>query len=342
LRICIFGAGAIGGHFAVKLARSGHEVSVIARGAQLAAIRERGLALRSGDQLLTAQVAASSEPKDFGAQDVVLVTTKATALPSIAAQIAPLIGKDTLVVFTQNGMTWWYPHGLPARCPAPPRLPIFDLAESFLSIMRTDQVIGGLIYSANELEAPGVVRNNSPEHNRLEIAPIDGREDAAVAALRAALEEADIRSPDPGDIRSIVWSKLMNNMSGSVLALVTGNRSDAARDDPGLREVYRRIVREGMAIAAAHGYPLDDKLDPERMIARLLNHKPSLLQDYEQRRPMEIAEIVLAPLAFARAQNVPTPTLDTLAAIAAKLAKDRGLVTLDEAQQAPLWASSAK
>lgn len=326
MRICIYGAGASGGHFAVRLARAGHEVSVIARGPHLAAIRSDGLALRSGDEILKANVAASDNPAEFGEQDVVIVATKATALPQIATQIRSVVGKNSLVVFPQNGMTWWYPLGLPPSLPKPPVLPIFDLADSFLSAMRVDQIVGGLIYSANEIEAPGVIRNNSPDHNRMDIGAIDGGESDGVAALRQALEQAGIVSPKVDDIRAAVWTKLLTNMSGSTLALATGARSDAVRGDEGLKEVYRRIVREGLAITAAHGFPLGDKLDPDKMIARLLNHKPSLLQDYEQGRPMEIAEIILAPVAFARAANLATPTLDTLAAIATKLARDRGLL----------------
>lgn len=329
MRICIYGAGASGGHFAVRLARGGHAVSVIARGAHLAAIREKGLQLRSGDEVLSATVAAGEKPADFGPQDVVIVATKATALPVIAAQIAPLVGKDTLVIFPQNGMTWWYPVGLPSRHPEPPALPIFDLAKPFLAAMRPDQVIGGIIYSANEVEAPGVIKNNSPTHNRMEIAFIDQASAMrdTLGALRADFESAGILSPDPGDIRAAVWTKLVNNMSGSTIGLATASPSDGARKDPALAEIYCRVMREGLSIAAAHGYRLD--LDPGRMLWRLLNHKASILQDYEQSRPMEVAEIVLAPLAFARAAKIATPTLDTIAAIVTKLAKDRGLIGRD-------------
>jgi 2-dehydropantoate 2-reductase len=329
LRICIYGAGASGGHFAVRLARAGHDVSVVARGPHLAAIRDGGLRLRTGGEVLSARVAAGEAPGDFGPQDVVIVATKATALPAIAPQIAPLVGDDTLVIFPQNGMTWWYPVGLPASHPVPPAIPIFDLAKPFLAAMRPDQVIGGIIYSANEVEAPGVIKNNSPDHNRLEIAALatNSAHSRDVAALRETFERAGILSPDPGDIRAALWTKLVNNMSGSAIGLATRSTSDGARKDKAMAEIYRRVVREGLGIAAAHGYTLG--LDPERMLARLLNHKASLLQDYEQGRPMEIAEIVLAPLAFARAAGLATPSLDTLAAIVTKLAKDRGLVGAD-------------
>ena len=326
MRICIYGAGATGGHFAVKLARAGHDVSVIARGPHLAAIRDNGLTLRAGGDTLTAKVAASDNATDFGAQDVVIVATKATALPSIAAQIAPVIGKDSLVIFPQNGMPWWYPLGLSSKHPTPPQVPLFDLARTFLSAMRAEQVAGGSIYSANEIVAPGIVHNKSPEQNRLDIGAITGHESNAIQDLRKALEQAGILSPVPDDIRAVIWRKLLTNMSGSALALATESTSDSVQKDEGLKEIHRRITREGLAIAEAHGYSLQGQAAPTRKGTLPLNHKPSLLQDYERRRPMEIAEIILAPVEFARAANVATPTLDTVAAIITKMARDRGLV----------------
>jgi 2-dehydropantoate 2-reductase len=122
-----------------------------------------------------------------------------------------------------------------------------------------------------------------------------------------------------------MWSKLIVNMSSSVIALVTENKSSISRTDPALGEIYLRTVKEGLDIARAHGYPLDDKVDPIAMLARLVEHKPSILQDYELRRPMEIGEIVAAPIAFARAAGISTPTLDTLGAIAIRKARDRNL-----------------
>jgi len=326
LQFCIYGAGAGGGHFAVKLARAGHEVSLIARGPHLAAIRASGLRMIGGPETLSVNVAATDDPRELGKQEIIIVSTKATALASVAAQIGPLIGDDTLVIFPQNGMAWWYPVGLRPELPTPPPIPIFDLAKPFLAVMRPDQVLGGIIYSANELAAPGVIKNNSPAHNRLEFAPIGGAAPGKLSAIRRALEDAGIVSPDIADMRASVWIKLLNNMSGSTIALATGSTSDATRADPGLSEVYCRLVREGLNVAAAHGYPLDDKMDPEKMLGRLLHHKPSLLQDYEAGRPMEISVIVQAPIAFARAAGIATPTLDTLGAIVSKLAKDRGLI----------------
>jgi 2-dehydropantoate 2-reductase len=223
-------------------------------------------------------------------------------------------------------MSWWYPEGLPPARPAPPDLPIFRLRRRFLEVMKAHQVLGGSIYSANVMTAPGVIRNNSPERNELVLDAIAPGREGLANPLRATLEAAGIGSPPVNDIRRTIWSKLVTNMSGSAIALATEHRSSISRTDPALGETYLRVVREGMDIARAHGYSLDEVVNPDRLRAGLLDHKPSLLQDYEQRRPMEIAEIIAAPVAFARAQNVMTPTLDALAAIVTRRARDRGLI----------------
>jgi 2-dehydropantoate 2-reductase len=324
MRICIYGAGASGGHFAVRLAGAGHDVSVVARGAHLAAIQQRGLTLLSGDTRATAQPRAADDPASLGAQDVVIVAVKATALGGV--MLAPLIGPETQVVFPQNGMSWWYPLDLPRGAPAPPDLPIFRLASGFLPMLRIDQVLGGSIYSANDVPEPGVIRNTSPQHNALVIGEVTQARDPRVAALRELLATAGIASPDTPDMRRVVWSKLIVNMSGSTIALATENRSSISRSDPALGQIYQRLVREGMAIAAAHGHDLAGDIDPDLLRARLLDHRPSLLQDYDRHRPMELAEIVQAPQAFARSVGIATPTLDTLAAIVLRRARDRGLV----------------
>jgi 2-dehydropantoate 2-reductase len=322
----VVGAGGTGGHFAVKLATAGHDVSVIARGAHLAAINANGLTLREGEKTLTANLRASENPDELGAQDVVLVTVKATGLAGIAATLAPLIGPRTLVAFPQNGMSWWYPLDLPAHLPTPPNLPVFARAQDFLPLMTVPQIAGGSIYSANEVLHPGIIRNNSPGRNTLTLGLIAPGFEAILDDAQSALEAAGITSPQVPDIRRVIWSKLLVNMSGSAIALATENKASICREDAALAEIYRRVVNEGLQIAAAHGYPLQDSVDPEKLLARLVDHKPSLLQDYEQRRPMEVAEIIEAPAAFARAANIATPTLDTLAAIITRRARDRGLI----------------
>jgi 2-dehydropantoate 2-reductase len=298
-------------------------VSVVSRGANLAAIRDRGIRLVSGTEEIVARVAAREDPAALGEQDLVIVSVKAPALESVAAGLRPLVGTHTRVVFGQNGMTWWYRVGHD-RPPAPP-LKVFDLAPAFVACVPPERILGALVYSANAMTEPGVVVNNSPGANRIVVGPILKVGGAEPGPIRAMLETTGIASPAVADIRRELWNKLLANMSGSVLALATGNQSSVCRRDEALGAVYLRLVREGLAIARAHGYPLDE-VEPEAMLARLHDHKPSLLQDYEQRRPMELAEIVAAPLEFARTAGIGAPTLEVVAAIVTRLARDRGLL----------------
>jgi len=324
MKIAIYGAGATGGHLAVRFAEAGHAVSVVARGANLDAIGRNGLRLEHGDTASVVQVRSSDRPAALGPQELVAITVKTTGLAAVARHVGPLIGPDTLVLFLQNGMTWWYPIGLPAHHPPLPRLPVFALADLFGEVLRPDQVVPGIVYSANEVIAPGVIRNTSSARNGIEIAALHAASAGRVERLRTVLEAAGIASPPVADIRAAVWLKLIGNASASSLAVATGDPTAIARD-PAIGETFLRIVAECLAVAAAFGYPLADRLDVTRWTRGRSHHKPSLLQDYEQRRPMELDEMVLAPLAFARIAGIATPTLDAVAAIAKRLASDRGL-----------------
>jgi 2-dehydropantoate 2-reductase len=324
MKCCILGAGAVGSHLAVKLALGGHDVSVLARGAQLAAIREAGLVLQQGEQQLHAEVRASDDASTLGVQDLVFITTKATALAEIAKHLPPLVGADTRAAFLQNGMTWWYPLELPADRPRPPQLPIFGLADALLRIVRPEQVVGGVIYSANEMLRPGVVRNNSPARNMVELGTPDDRADAALQRAREALAASGIQSPDVPSIRTALWMKLVINCVASSLSVATLNPKSIT-DDPAIQSVYVRMLQECMAVAAAHGYPVADRIDIAHWTQHRAQHKPSMLQDFEAARPMEVAEIVLAPRLFARAAALDTPTIDALTSVVARLAADRGL-----------------
>jgi 2-dehydropantoate 2-reductase len=325
MRICIFGAGASGGFCAVRLAGAGHNVSVVARGEHLQAIRKNGLSLLAGDTVETCVPRASDDPRDLGPQDLVLVATKSTALPAVAMGLEKLVQADTLVAFPQNGMGWWYRVGLPPDKPPPPELRLFALARSFTALLRPAQIIGGSFYTANAVTAPGQVRNASPGQNAIALGEIAPEGAEAASGLRTMFAEAGIAAMPVADIRATLWGKLVVNLTGSVIALATENPSSVSRTDPDLGRVYLRAVGEAMAIAAAHGYPLDAMLDPLALQSRLLAHRPSLLQDFEAGRAMELASIVQAPLAFARSAGVDTPTLDTLAAIVMRRARDRGL-----------------
>lgn len=251
-RICVYGAGAVGGNFAVRLAQAGHKVSVVARGAHLDAIRQNGLTMLSGETRATVRVAASDDPADLGEQDLVITTLKAHGLPEMANCIAPLLGPETPVIFAQNGIPWWYRHGLAASRPEPP--PLSLLNEDLLAkAIGLDRVIGGVIHSSNDVASPGVVRNNSPRRNRLAIGEPDDRPTQRIMELRHILSDAGIESPETDDLRALIWDKLISNMRVSLLSFLVERTSREVFDDPELKPIIDRLGIEGVSIAAAHG-----------------------------------------------------------------------------------------
>jgi 2-dehydropantoate 2-reductase len=321
MRICIFGSGAVGSHFAVRLALAGHDVACVMRGPHLQAVKARGLTLRVGDAEFPAKVRASDDPAALGPQDVVISTLKANALASLVTGLPPLLGDDTAVVFAQNGIPWWYDIGLAADHPPMPDLSFLDPGGALRAVVSRQRIIGGVIFSSNEVVAPGVVANLSPDRNMLVVGECDDGAGARIEGLRGVLEAAAIASPPAPRIREAIWSKLLTNMSMSVLCLITGQTARGVRDDPALREVVPRLLDEANCIGQScfPGVKRVTRTGPAP------NHKPSLLQDYERGRPMEIDALVRSPQAFARAAGLSTPMLDLLAALAVQRARDKGL-----------------
>jgi 2-dehydropantoate 2-reductase len=321
MRICVFGAGAVGSHFAVRLALAGHDVSCVMRGAHLDAVKADGLTLRVGNEAFRSTVRASSDPAALGPQDAVICTLKATGLPSFAEGLQPLLGEDTAVVFAQNGIPWWYDIGLSPKHPPVPDLAFLDPGGRLRAAIPKHLIVGGVVFSSNEVIEPGVVANLSPERNRLLIAECDDRPSERIVRLRAALNAAAIESPDVAQIRETVWSKLLTNMSMSVLCLLTGQTARTVRDDPDLAGIVPRLLEEAGNVAQS-AFPEVKRVTRSGPAP---DHKPSILQDYELGRAMEIDVLVRAPAAFARTAGLSTPTLDMLAALATQKARSKGL-----------------
>jgi 2-dehydropantoate 2-reductase len=321
MRICIFGAGAVGSHFAVRLALAGHDVCCVMRGPHLEAVKANGLKLRVGDAEFSARITASDDPAALGPQDLVIGTLKATGNPGLVSGLPPLLGEDTAVILAQNGIPWWYHLGLPTNHPTPPDLSFLDPGGRLRATIPMRRIIGGVIFSSNEVVAPGIAENLSPERNRLLIGECDDRQSERIKQFRAILNEASIESAGVPDIREAIWTKLLTNMSMSVLCLITGQTARSVREDPALSDVVPRLIDEADSIAQSC-YP---KIQRVVRVGRAPNHKPSILQDYELGRAMEIDALVKAPAAFARAAGLSTPMLDLLAGLAIRQARDKGL-----------------
>ena len=320
MQICVYGAGAVGGHIAARLAASGNDVSVVARGQHLKAIRESGLKLLRGDETIVSRVSASDKTADLGPQDFVLVTLKANALEAFAGACAPLLGPRTAVAFVQNGIPWWY-----AR-----EIERLDPGGKLARAVAAERILGGVAYSANDVVEPGVVRNHVPNSNMIVVGEASNENSRRIQKLRSLLEQAGLSSPPVEDIRQAIWSKLVINLGTSSLCTITGANIAEVRSDARLKDLAARLGAEGKAIAQALGVAVERA--PQRPggghTSGLIQHKPSMLQDYERGRPMEIDAQLMAPLALARQKGVATPTLDLAAALVAHKAAGKGLYTL--------------
>lgn len=321
MKICVFGAGAVGGHIAARLAAKGHDVSVVARGAHLAAMEKNGLKLHHGDELISGRVRTTNP----GPQDFVIVALKANLLGTFADAAAPLLGPETAVVFAQNGIPWWYGMGAKA-----PDLSILDPERKLAKAIDPKRVIGAVIYSANEVVEPGVIMNHVPNNNMLVVGEVDDRDSPRIGNLRKILEDSGMSSPPAPDIRAAIWSKLIQNLATAPLCTLAEATVAQVRADIALSNISIKLAEEGRAIAQAYGINL--ALAPQRpaggQSSGMTHHKPSLLQDYERGRPMEIASLLLMPLAFAREARVPAPTLEAVAALVAYRAAAKGLFAL--------------
>jgi len=327
MKVCIFGAGAVGGHIAAKLAAGGHDVSVIARGAHLEAMRDKGITLLHGDRTIRGRVRALPGVSGLGPQDFVFVTLKANALGDFAAAAAPLLGPDTGVVFGQNGIPWWYGIGLSPSRPRPPDLSKLYPGGPLQELLRPEQIIGGVLYSANEVQEPGVIVNRVPGNNMIVVGRADDAQSDTVVSLRKLLEQNDIASPQTADIRASVWHKIVQALGAGALCTLVEAPIAAVRGDPALAQLAARLADEGRAIARAHG--VDPAAAPKRpsgaQSSGLIAHKPSMLQDYERNRPMEVEAQLVATLAFARVANVAVPALETIVPLIAFKAAAKGL-----------------
>ncbi|MDB5317571.1 MAG: 2-dehydropantoate 2-reductase [Rhodospirillales bacterium] len=287
MRLCVFGAGAIGGLMAAKLAAKGDvEVTVIARGPHLAAMQERGLTLRSEGQEIVTHPRCVATAAEAGPQDYVLVTLKANALPTAAAQIAPLIGPETAIVSAVNGIPWWYFHAQPGPH-AGHRLRSVDPDGAVWALLPPERTIGCIVYPAAEVPEPGVVEHSYGD--RFTLGEPDGSRTPRIMALSEALIAAGFKAPIRPKIRDELWVKLWGNLAFNPISALTGATLDVLTADPGQRGVARAMMLEAKAIGEALGVRF--AIDVDKRIAGAAEvgaHKTSMLQDLERGRPMEI------------------------------------------------------
>jgi 2-dehydropantoate 2-reductase len=323
MKICIFGAGAIGGYMGAKLAQAGADVSLVARGPHLKAMREDGLRLIEESGETTVKVTASDDAADLGPQDYVIVTLKAHSVPPVVSKMQPLIGENTTIVSGVNGVPWWYFHKIGGPLEGT-RLETVDPGNAQWDGFGPDRVLGCVVYPAAEVIAPGVVKHI--EGNRFSLGEPDGSKSERALTLSKALADAGLRAPVRPKIRDEIWVKLWGNLSFNPISALTHATLDVLCTDPGTREVARNMMLEAQAIAEKLGVKFP--IDVDRRIqggADVGAHRTSMLQDLDQGRPMEIDALVGSVKELGRVTETPTPTIDTVLALVALRGKMAGL-----------------
>ncbi|WP_282059901.1 2-dehydropantoate 2-reductase [Roseobacter litoralis] len=323
MKICIFGAGAIGGYMGVKLAQAGADVSLVARGPHLAAMQDKGLTLIEESGESTVKVTASDNPSDLGPQDYVIVTLKAHSVPPVVDKMQPLIGENTTIVSGVNGVPWWYFHKIDSPLEGT-RLSSVDPGNAQWDGFGPDRVLGCVVYPAAEVSEPGTIKHI--EGNRFSLGEPDGSKSDRAMALSKALASAGLKAPVRPRLRDEIWVKLWGNLSFNPISALTHATLDVLCTDPGTRAVARGMMVEAQEIAEKLGVKFP--IDVDRRIdggAAVGAHRTSMLQDLDAGRPMEIDALLGSVHELGKVTQTPTPTIDTVLALTKLRAKTAGL-----------------
>lgn len=314
MKICIYGAGAVGGYVGARLCLAGEaEVTLIARGPHLAAMKANGLKLISEGEEHVVRPFCTDDPAEAGPQDFVLVTMKAHSVPAAVDRMTPLFGPDTAVVPGVNGVPWWYFHKLEGPWEGH-RIEMVDPGGRQWGVIGPDRVIGCVVYPAASIVEPGVIHHS--DEKRMLLGELDGSRSERVTALSKAMIKAGLKAPVRSKIRDDVWIKLWGNLSFNPVSALTGGTLEQIARDPGVRAVVRAMMNEGQAIGEKLGvrFPIDveARIQGAESVGA---HKSSTLQDLEAGRPMEIDALTGAVAEVGRLVGVPTPTIDLVYAL---------------------------
>jgi 2-dehydropantoate 2-reductase len=310
MKICVYGAGAVGGLMAAWLARSGHEVSAIARGAHLEAVRRSGLRVRSNNEVATYSVRAEADAAKLGPQDYVIVTVKAQSLGDVARTIGPLVGPQTAIVTAMNGVPWWFFDRLPFRN-GKERLESLDPDGSLSRAMPTDRLVGCVIHLAASTPEPGLISHNMGR--KLIVGEPGGRNTERTQRIADALNKAGFEAGVTPAIEKEFWVKLLGNVSFNPVSALTVSTADRLIQSTEVKEYMIKIMREVLAIGRAVG--VDADIDPEAridMARQLGKFKTSMLQDLEAGKPLEIDGLLAGTLEIARKAGVQAPYTESL------------------------------
>ena len=313
MKVCVYGAGAIGAYLGAALADAGCDVTLIARGPHLKAMQADGLTLEIGGEARNLQISCTDDPASVGPQDYVILTVKAHSVAPAVDQIATLLGPETPVVTAQNGILWWYFHALEGPWENH-QLETADPGGRIWQTLGPERAIGCVVYPSCEIVRPGVVRHL--DGNRFMLGEPSGEKSARVQALADAMSAGGLKAPVRRKIRDDIWFKLLGNATFNPVSVLTGATLAEMCAHVGVRATIKTLMAEVAGVGSALGvrFPmdLDKRIDGAAAVGE---HKTSMLQDYELGRPLEIDALVGSVAELGRIVGVPTPVLDAAIAL---------------------------
>jgi len=323
MKVCIYGAGAIGGWVGAKLAQAGCELGVVARGATLQALNANGLRLDEGGGTLQVPVRASAAPADLGVQDLVVIAVKAPAMAEVARAIRPLLGPDTIVLTAMNGVPWWFFQDFGGRF-AGTRLKSIDPEGAIAEAVPARRIVGCVVHASCALRAPGHVQHHFG--NRLILGEPSGQPTARVARLAALLAQAGFEAVVSEQIQKDAWYKLWGNMTVNPISAMTGATTDLILNDDLVRAFISSVMLEAREIGERIGIPIAQQPEDRHQVTRKLGaFKTSMLQDVEAGKPVEIDALVTVVKEMGELTGVPTPFTDALLGLSRLHARVHGL-----------------
>ncbi len=323
MKVCIYGAGAIGGWIGSRLAQAGCSVSVVARGATLDALQLHGLRLQEGHDTSSQPVASSASPADFGVQDLVVLAVKAPSLAEVVQHIAPLIGPQTVVLTAMNGVPWWFLQGFGGAL-RNTRLLSVDPDGALAQAIPAAQIIGCVVHASCSVKEPGLVQHHFG--NKLILGEPSGEKSARVQQLAARLEKAGFEAPVSEQIQKDIWFKLWGNMTVNPISALTGATTDLIMGDELVRSFISSVMLEAKEIGARIGIQIEQQPEDRHQITLKLGaFKTSMLQDVEAGKALELDALVGVVRELGQLTGVATPFTDALLGLARLKARVRGL-----------------
>lgn len=310
MKICIVGAGATGGYLGVKLINAGFDVSLVARGAHLTAMKKKGLTLIENDKEITCSPKCSDSMKELGKMDFIFITLKAYSINGLVEEISTMFDENTSVISAYNGIPWWYFFGAEGQFKNY-RIKCIDPENIQWNVITPERIIGCVVYPATEIIEPGVIKHI--EGNRFSLGEPNGAQTERISRISKAMARADLKAPVRKNIRQEIWMKLIGNLAFNPLSVITEETLDVLLLNEENKKTAYEAMKEASSIMDKLNVPMSISIDQRiEGAAKVGSHKTSMLQDYERGKELELDALVVAVKEIADLLGIKTPTIDRI------------------------------